>query len=430
MSADLGVPTLHRTVVDYANFDHAASTPALESVKVAVDIALRTYSSVHRGNGYASRITSGWYEEARVQVHDFVGARKQDLVIFTRNSTDSLNLLARSLPKGTTTFVFESEHHAALLAWNPARTVRIPVPGSAADALILLEDALRSAAATSAGPRLVVIGGASNVTGELWPIESIVSTAKRYGARVALDAAQLAPHKKIDIEALGVDYVAFSGHKLYAPFGAGVLAGRADWLDDAAPYLRGGGATAEVTSSQTRWNQGAARHEAGSPNVIGAIAIAAACATLDNHRDAIEAHEAALAERLHAGLAAMDGVTTYSIFGPRHERVGVATFTIDGLDSALVSAVLSAEYGIGVRDGKFCAHLLVDALVQGPSGDDSPETAVRASVGLANTAEHVTRLLGAIATLADQGPAFEYQHTSQGWVAKVDPRDLTLPRPW
>ena len=117
VSEDLGVPTLHRTVVDYANFDHAASTPALESVKAAVDIALRTYSSVHRGNGYASRITSGWYEEARAQVHGFVGAREDDLVIFTRNSTDSLNLLARSLPEDTTTFVFESEHHAALLPW-------------------------------------------------------------------------------------------------------------------------------------------------------------------------------------------------------------------------------------------------------------------------------------------------------------------------
>ena len=372
VSENLGVPTLHRTVVDYANLDHAASTPALESVKAAVDIALRTYSSVHRGNGYASRITSGWYEEARAQVHDFVGARAEDLVVFTRNCTDSLNLLARSLPKRTTTFVFESEHHAALLAWNPAQTVRIPVPGSVQDALILLEDALRDSARTTTGPRLVVVCGASNVTGELWPIESIVSIARRYGARVALDAAQLAPHRKVDIEALGVDYVAFSGHKLYAPFGAGVLAGRADWLNEAAPYLRGGGATVEVTSRQTVWTQGAARHEAGSPNVIGAIAIAAACAAFDTHRDAIVAHEDALAEQLRAGLAAIDAVTTYSIFGPEHDRVGVATFTIDGLDSSLVSAVLSAEYGIGVRDGKFCAHQLVDDLLDDPGSDDSP----------------------------------------------------------
>jgi selenocysteine lyase/cysteine desulfurase len=430
VSENLGVPTLHRTVVDYANFDHAASTPALESVKAAVDIALRTYSSVHRGNGYASRITSGWYEEARTQVHGFVGAREEDLVVFTRNCTDSLNLLGRSLPKGTTTFVFESEHHAALLAWNPAHTVRIPVPGSVQDALILLEGALRDAAATTTGPRLVVVAGASNVTGELWPIESIVSIAKRYDARVALDAAQLAPHRRIDIEALGVDYVAFSGHKLYAPFGAGVLAGRADWLNDAAPYLRGGGATATVTSNETVWAQGAARHEAGSPNVIGAIAIAAACAAFNTHREVIEAHEEALANQLRAGLAAVDGVTTYSIFGPEHQRVAVTTFTIKGLDSSLVSAVLSSEYGIGVRDGKFCAHLLVDALLQDHDRDDSSGTAVRASVGLANNAEHVTRLIGAIATLADEGPTFEYQRTSQGWAAIDDPRDLTLPRPW
>ena len=440
VSENLGVPTLHRSVVDYANFDHAASTPALESVRAAVDIALRTYSSVHRGNGYASRITSGWYEEARAQVHGFVGARSDDLVVFTRNCTDSLNLLGRSLPENTTTFVFESEHHAALLAWNPEHTVRIPVPDSVQGALHLLEDALRESAGTREGPRLVVVTGASNVTGELWPIESIVSIARRYGARVALDAAQLAPHLKIDIEALGVDFVAFSGHKLYAPFGAGVLAGRADWLNDAAPYLRGGGATEKVTKSQTEWTSGAARHEAGSPNVIGAIAIAAACAAFDAHRDAIEAHEEALADRLRRGLAAIAGVTTYSIFGPEHERVGVATFTIDGLDSSLVSAALSAEYGIGVRDGKFCAHLLVDALLDGPNTDysrqtsvgsgDSPKTAVRASVGLANTPEHVTRLLGAIAALAGEGPAFEYERTSDGWVAIDDPRDLTLPRPW
>src|SRR3954451_17305687 len=117
VGAGLRVPTLTGEV-DYANLDHAASTPSLVSVKAAVDTALRTYSSVHRGNGYASRITSGWYEEARAEVGAFVGARAEDLVVFTRNTTDSLNLLGRSLPRDTTTFVFESEHHAALLPWN------------------------------------------------------------------------------------------------------------------------------------------------------------------------------------------------------------------------------------------------------------------------------------------------------------------------
>jgi len=376
-------------------------------------------------------VTSAWYEQARQQVGAFVGAREDDLVVLTRNTTDSLNLLARSLPRDTTTFVFESEHHAALLPWNPRRTVRLPVPASVDDALLLLEDALSEAARTTPGPLLVVVTGASNVTGELWPVERIVSLAKRYAARVVLDAAQLAPHRRVDVAALGVDYVAFSGHKLYAPFGAGALVGRADWLAGAAPYLRGGGATAQVTGQSVRWSEGAARHEAGSPNVIGAVALAAACAAIEAGRGAIEAHEAALASRLRAGLAGIEGVTTYSVFGEEQDRVGVATFTIDGVDSGLVSAALSAEYGIGVRDGKFCAHLLVDALLDDPRhATPANGTAVRASAGLANTTEHVDRLLRAVRSLACSGPEFAYEHSDAGWVPVDDPRDLSLPRPW
>jgi selenocysteine lyase/cysteine desulfurase len=426
VSAELGVPTLHRTVVDYANLDHAASTPALVCVKQAVDTALRTYSSVHRGNGYASRVTSEWYEQAREEVRSFVGARAGDEVVFTRNTTDSFNLLARALPRDTAVFVFEAEHHATLLPWAAKRTVRLPVPGSAHDAAVLLETAL---SASSARNKLVVVTGASNVTGEVWPVQELTGIARRYAARVALDAAQYAPHRPIDLDELGVDYVAFSGHKLYAPFGAGVLAGRADWLDAAPPYLAGGGATRTVTEKSVAWQEGAARHEAGSPNVIGAIALAAACSALREHREAIEAHEDELGRRLVEGLRAIEGVETYSLFGPDHDRVAVAAFTIDGIDSSLASAALSAEHGIGVRDGKFCAHILVDALLDDPF-DEGPKSALRASAGLANTAEHVDRLLAAVAGLAEHGPEFDYQQTDEGWVAADDPRDLTLPRPW
>ncbi|HET8601136.1 MAG TPA: aminotransferase class V-fold PLP-dependent enzyme [Segeticoccus sp.] len=422
---DLGVPTLHRTVVDQAHLDHGASTPALVSVRDAVDTALRTYSSVHRGNGYASRITTGWFEEARTEVGEFVGAREDDVVLFTRSTTDSLNLLARCLPAGTTTFVFESEHHAALLPWPEAHCVRLPVPRSVEEVLGRLEAALLAAAE---GPRLVVVTGASNVTGELWPVERIVALAHRYDARVALDAAQLAPHRAIDLADSGVDYVAFSGHKVYAPYGAGVLAGRRDWLDTAEPYLRGGGASAQVDGDGVLWHEGSARHEAGSPNVLGAIALAAACAALSAHREAVEEHEADLATRLHTGLEQLPGVTAYRLFGTDVERVGTAVFTVDGLDSGLVSAALSAEYGIAVRDGKFCAHLLTSALLDDAPG--APATAVRASVGLATTREHVDRLLGALARLAARGPAFDYELTAEGWVPVDDPRDLTLPRPW
>ncbi len=425
VSDGLAVPTLSGTV-DYANFDHAASTPALASVKQAVDTALRTYSSVHRGNGYTSRVTSAWYEQAREEVREFVGAREGDEVVFTRNSTDSFNLLARALPRDTSVYVFESEHHAALLPWAAKRTHRLPVPGSARDAAAVLESALTSSGGRQ---RLVVLAGASNVTGEIWPVRELAAIARRHGARVVLDAAQYAPHRRIDLGELGVDYVVLSGHKLYAPFGTGVLAGRGDWLDAARPYLAGGGAVRAVTERSVHWNQGAARHEAGSPNVIGAIALAAACSTLRRHHDDIEAHESALGQRLIDGLRAIDGVETYSLFAPDHERVAVATFTVDGLDSSLVSTVLSAEHGIGVRDGKFCAHLCVDALLE-DSYADGPATAVRASVGLGTAAEHVERLLAAVAELAARGPAAAYEHTTEGWVPVDDTRDLAPARPW
>ncbi|HEX2705543.1 MAG TPA: aminotransferase class V-fold PLP-dependent enzyme [Candidatus Lustribacter sp.] len=414
----------------YANLDHGASTPALTAVRDAVDATVATYSSVHRGNGYHSRVTSAWYEQARAEVAAFVGARPDDTVIFTRNTTDSVNLLARTLPAGTTVVVFASEHHSTLLAW-PQATVRLPVPRSVGAALASLEAVLAS---DTSAHRLVVVAGASNVTGEIWPITEIVGLAHRYGARVALDAAQYAPHRRVDLAATGLDYVAFSGHKIYAPYGAGVLAGRRDWLDAGAPYLRGGGATARVTSDEVTWATGASRHEGGSPNVVGAVALAAACATLTRHWDAVETHEAELGARLRQGLALIPGVRTYSLFGAGHERAAVSAFTVDGVDSSLVSAVLSADHGIGVRDGKFCAHLLVDVLLGSDLGlahrAAGHRTAVRASVGLATTAEHVERLLVAVAELADGRAPGGYVADAGGYVVADDPRELVPAAPW
>ncbi len=425
VGAALRVPVLSGEV-GYANLDHAASTPALVSVQRAVDLALQTYSSVHRGNGYASKVTSDWYEQARREVATFVGARPDDAVIFTRNTTDSVNLLARSLPHDTTVFVFESEHHSTLLPWQGSHTVVLPVPSSVTQALDDLESALRESVSQH---RLVVLAGASNVTGEVWPLRTVVEVARRHGARVAVDAAQLAPHRAVDLAATGVDYVALSGHKLYAPFGAGVLAGRTDWLDRAQPYLRGGGASTRVTRTTTAWASGAARHEGGSPNVIGAIALAAACAALTANRPAIERHEDALLDALRQGLRAIPGVDTWSIFGPEHDRVPVVALTIERLDSSLVAAILSAEHGIGVRDGKFCAHILVDELLADPWGE-VPATAIRVSLGISNTLEHVERLVRALADLAVHGPQRRYVRTEQGWLPAGDTRTLTLPRPW
>ncbi|HET7397930.1 MAG TPA: aminotransferase class V-fold PLP-dependent enzyme [Intrasporangium sp.] len=426
VGADLVVPTTSgpRT---YVNLDLAASTPALETVQAAVDRTLQTYSSVHRGAGYASRVTSAWYEQARAEVGEFVGARDDDAVIFTRTTTDSWNLLSRALPRRTVVFVFASEHHSTLLPWGAHRTVRLPIPSSIEDALDLLDEAF---AEHPARHRLAVVTAASNVTGEVWPVARFAALAHEHGARLAVDAAQLAPHRPVDLAGWDADYVAFSGHKTYAPFGAGVLAGRADWLDSGQPYLAGGGATRAVTERGTVWATGAARHEGGSPNVVGAVALAAACATIRAHRADIERHEAQLLARLRSGLETVPGVEQLSLFSDDSDRVGVVAFTVAGFDPSLVSQILSVEHGIGVRDGKFCAHLLVDELLEDP-WSESPATAVRASLGLASTAEGVDRLVEALRELVTEGPRATWTHTAAGWVVEGDdPRDAPVTRPW
>ena len=428
VGAGLVVPTLSGPT-PYANLDHAASTPALVAVKEAVDRALETYASVHRGAGYASRLTSAWYEQARAEVAAFVGARSDDAVIFTRTTTDSWAVLSAALPADTTVFVFASEHHSTLLPWGDLRTVRLPVPHSVAEARALLADALAArSGGQHAAHRLVVITGASNVTGEVWPVEDFARLAHEHGARIAVDAAQLSAHRRIDVAAWDVDYLAFSGHKTYAPFGTGVLAGRSDWLDGGDPYLRGGGATRVVAAGDTTWATGAARHEGGSPNVIGAIALAAACATIAAHRVAIEEHESRLLSRLRDGLSTIDGVDELSIFDEGHDRVGVVAFTVRGFEASLVSQVLSVEHGVGVRDGRFCAHPLVDDLL---SGTGEHETAVRASIGLGSTKEGVDRLIGGLRELVEAGPAATWTRADSGWVVDGDdPRDREVVRPW
>jgi selenocysteine lyase/cysteine desulfurase len=406
----LTVPLVDGRQVQYANLDHAASAPCLDAVQDAVTELLPWYASVHRGAGFASQVSTKVYERARGVVRDFVGARGTDEVIFTRNTTDALNLLAKAVPARTSVIVFDTDHHAAILPWRGPNVYRVtPTANVERD----LDEAL---AQTPTGPRLVVVTGAANVTGELWPVARLSAVARRHGARVALDAAQLAPHRPVDVRALDVDYVALSGHKLYAPFGAGALVGRADWLRAANPYLAGGGATKQVTERAVSWNYGPERHEAGSPNVVGAHALAVACTTLRQHWDAIIAHEETLLDRLRTGLAAIPGVRQLSIFGDDAPRVGVVSFTVEGHDPGLVAAYLSAEHGVGVRDGAFCAHIAVKRL----TGD----RALRASLGLGSTAEHVDRLLTALRQLVTHGPAGEYTLVDGRFAPVDDPREL------
>ncbi|WP_214413372.1 aminotransferase class V-fold PLP-dependent enzyme [Sphaerisporangium fuscum] len=411
LGADLEVPVKGGELVRYANLDYAASAPCLEPVSAAVAAALPAYSSVHRGAGYASQLTTARYEQARHTVRGFVGARRGDAVVFTRNTTDASNLLARCLPEGTTVVVFETEHHASLLPWPNA--VRLAPPAFPGEAVRAADETL----AGIDGPKLLVVTAASNVTGELWPIAALAHIAHRHGARILVDAAQLVPHRRLNITALDLDYVAFSGHKLYAPFGAGALVGRGDWLAQAEPYLLGGGASKAVTGGtgqglplETEWSADPEqRHEAGTPNVLGAIALAAACDALSaTGWTPLVKEEERLLRLLRDGIAAIDGVHELSLWGPAHPRVGIVSFVVDGWTAREVAEALSADHGIGVRDGKFCAHPFVRHLLDGvgrtADGDcaDGTTGAVRASIGIGTTEEHIHRLIDALSELVSR----------------------------
>ncbi|WP_260609735.1 aminotransferase class V-fold PLP-dependent enzyme [Streptomyces sp. WAC06614] len=430
LGRDVTVPLVTGGEVTYAALDYAASAPALQRVWDDVAAYAPYYGSVHRGAGYLSQLSTDLFEQSRATVAEFLGCRPEDQVVFTRSTTDSLNLLAQALPAGCQVFVFETEHHASLLPWRDAHVTYLDAPRTPAEAVATLERAL--AAREPYGDALVCVTGASNVTGELWPVRELAAAAHAHGARIVLDAAQLAPHHPVSVTELDVDWVAFSGHKLYAPFGSGVLAGRADWLRRAEPYLAGGGASRTVSRRadggvDVEWHATAARHEAGSPNVIGVYAIASACKALTEAGfDSLVAREQELIAKVRAGLAEVPAVRILSLFGDEAPRVGVISFVVDGWNSSHFAAALSAEYGIGVRDGLFCAHPLVRTLLgsapQEPGACGAPEpaapgerslNAIRVSFGAGTPDEHVDRFVRAVRELVTEGARWQYR-TEQG----------------
>ncbi|MFJ7586054.1 aminotransferase class V-fold PLP-dependent enzyme [Streptomyces sp. NPDC097617] len=429
LGRDVTVPLVTGGEVTYAALDYAASAPALQRVWDDVAAYAPYYGSVHRGAGYLSQLSTDLFEQSRVTVAEFLDCRPADQVVFTRSTTDSLNLLAAVLPADCQVFVFETEHHASLLPWVDARVTYLNAPRTPAEAVATLERAL--ADREPGGPALVCVTGASNVTGELWPVKELAAAAHAHGARIVLDAAQLAPHHPVSVQELDVDWVAFSGHKLYAPFGSGVLAGRADWLQEAQPYLAGGGASRKVARREdggvdVEWHTTAARHEAGSPNVIGVYSIASACKALTEAGfENLVAREQHLIAKVRSGLAEVPAVRILSLFGDDAPRVGVISFVVDGWNSSHFAAALSAEYGIGVRDGLFCAHPLVRTLLgsepqaQGECG--APEAApgerslnaIRVSFGAGTPDEHVDRFVRAVKELVADGAKWQYR-TEEG----------------
>ncbi|MHB8507994.1 MAG: aminotransferase class V-fold PLP-dependent enzyme [Candidatus Dormibacteria bacterium] len=434
------VPVCGGGMVPYTSLDNAASTPPLRAVRDAVHEFAEWYSSVHRGAGYKSAVATHAYEEARCIVSAWLGVdTAEQSLIFVKNTTEAINIIANQLarrePRGVITSVME--HHADLLPWrHRCDHLLVDVDGAGRMDMAATEQAFVSNPGRIA---LLAVSGASNVTGQVNPIHDLAEMAHRHGARILVDAAQLAPHRAIDVLATTdprhLDFVAISAHKLYAPYGCGALVAPRDFFKS-EPQVLGGGAIDLVTREETLWADLPDREEAGSPNVVGAVALACALRQLGvMGMEAIQAHEASLTQCALTGLAGAAGLRIYGSADPGRlgDRLGVIAFNIEGIHHSLVAAALSWEWGIGVRDGCFCAHpylfhllgmtkleitTLRDRVATG--GPNRLPGAVRASFAPYNTAADCMRLVEAVSAIAEGGPRADYVQEEDGSYAPAE----------
>lgn len=367
------VPLLDGSLVQYVNLDNAASTPSLVDVMETVNEFMPFYSSVHRGTGFKSRLSTIAYDRAREVIAEFVGADPvTNTVVFGKNTTEAINKLSYrfALPEDAVVVSTAMEHHSNDLPWRS----RCQVLHVRAKECGRFDEDHFDALLAEYGERvaLVCVSGASNVTGYIQPIYRLARKTHAVDARILVDCAQFAPHRKVDMLADDhpehLDFVALSAHKMYAPYGTGALIGQTKWFQNTAPEYAGGGTVQIVMQDKVHWADGHDREEAGSPNVVGAVAMAAAAkALMEIGMEEIAAHERELLAYALEELNQIPEVVVYGESDPEcaaEDKVGVITFNVKGMSHFKVAAVLGYEHGIGVRSGCFCAHPYVVHLLQ------------------------------------------------------------------
>ena len=411
---DTYVPLLDGSTVRYVNLDNAASTPALQEVLDTVQRFMQYYSSVHRGTGFKSRLSTIAYDQAHEIIARFVGADPiTNTVIFGKNTTEAINKLSYRFPMAEDAIVITTqlEHHSNDLPWrNRAEVVHVRVTP---DGRLDEEDFDLQLKLHADRLALVTVTGASNVSGYILPIHRLARKAHEIGVPILVDAAQLAPHRRIDMRSDDdpehLDFVTLSAHKMYAPFGTGALIGPKEVFLAGPPEYPGGGTVDIVTLDEVSWAGMPDRDEAGSPNVVGAVAMAAAAQALGElGMENVAAHEEELIAYTLEKLGQVPGIKIYGETNPKHAnvKVGAIPFNLEGVSHFLVAAILGYEGGIGVRSGCFCAHPYVVHLLdlneqesaswrqQMLQGDKSNMPGmVRASFGCYNTTEDVDRLV-------------------------------------
>jgi len=441
VGADTTVPVLSGGERRYVNLDNAASTPALACVRDTVVAFLDWYSNVHRGTGYKSRLSSWAFERARDRVARFVNAdSKHEVVIFCKNATEAINRLAHRLPFRDSDVVLTTvmEHHSNELPWR--RAAKVVHIGVHSDGRVDEADLAASLAEHRGRVRLLAVSGASNVTGYINPIHDWARLAHEAGAEILVDAAQLAPHRPLDMKpassAEHLDYVAFSAHKMYAPFGIGVLVANRAAFETGDPEVVGGGTVDIVDLENAYWTDLPDREEAGTPDIVGVVALARAIRALEEIGwQSLVQHEAELTAYALQRLKAIPDVILYGDVEPARagQRLGVIPFNVRGLPHAFVSAVLSCEFGIGTRHGCFCAHPYVKELlcvtqsearevenrILARDRSTIPGT-VRASFGIYNTP-------GDVDTLAEALTLISRRQFDRGYILDAERGEYTHP---
>ncbi|MCB9546839.1 MAG: cysteine desulfurase [Myxococcales bacterium] len=356
----------------------------------------RDNANIHRGVYDLSARATAAYEAARARVAAFLGAASPDEIVFTRGATEAINLVAQSfvrprLGPGDEILVTEMEHHANIVPWQliAEATGAVVVPAPVTDAGDLDLDAF--AARVSSRTKFISVVHVSNAIGTVNPIADIIEIAKKNGIPTLIDAAQSVTHVPLDVQALGCDFLAFSGHKLYGPTGIGALYGRAELLAAMPPYQGGGDMIERVSFSGTTFAAPPARFEAGTPHIAGAVGLGAAIDWLTAQGLAdVAAYEATL---LDAALEALDALAGVHVVGRPRERASVISFLVDGLHPSDVGTLLDG-YGIAVRTGHHCAWPLMDRL-------GVPGT-TRLSVGVYNTLDDIERFSRALTRIVER----------------------------
>ena len=381
--------TVHGKPLTY--LDSAASSQRpLQVIRAVDDYESRSHANVHRGVHALSQEATAAFEGARERVRRFINARSTREIIFTRGTTEGINLVAQSfgrtrLGPGDEILITALEHHANIVPWQMVRDATgcslVVAPIDTTGELIMEEFHRLLSPRT----RLVAVAHVSNALGTILPVADIIAAAHARGVPVLVDGAQAVPHTRVDVQALGADFYVFSAHKLYGPTGIGVLYGREELLREMPPWQGGGDMILTVTFERTTYNELPYKFEAGTPNISGAVGLGAAIDYVESLGiDAIAAHEHGL---LEAATAALTDIPGLRLIGTATRKAAVVSFVLQGIHPHDLGTILDAE-GVAVRTGHHCAQPVMDFFC-------IPATA-RASFACYNTLAEVQQLGAAL----------------------------------